>query len=366
LFGAWDLAEDPLQEIADQRRRRQREKPGPDDAFDDAPFHAAETFHRANAHDGSGNHVGGGKRDAVIARDLDDNGGARLSGESVDRLKLDHFVTKRANDSPAPRCRAGSHGGGAKNDDPFRDNEIRGIQEMKDRWQVFENAALRPGEKREGDDAHGLLRVVRPVAVRHPRGADQLQFAENGMDEMRRERAQNKKQQAHQNRTEQEPDHRRREHRHDDFRGEAAAPFQDRPIAVRGGERRAAQAADERVAGTGRQPEPPRDEIPDDRAEKRAQHGLHVDDLRVDNALADGGGDGGAHERSGEIKKCRHRDRLARREDFRRDDGRNCVRGVVKAVDVFERDGREHHDDEQDHAASVWLRIRSASGPPAK
>src|SRR5439155_9655731 len=40
-----------LQRITNQPACRQSKKPGPDDSFDDGPFHSAETFHRAYAHD---------------------------------------------------------------------------------------------------------------------------------------------------------------------------------------------------------------------------------------------------------------------------------------------------------------------------
>jgi len=54
------LAHQALEHVTDQRRGRQGEDPRPDDALDDAPFHAAESFHRSDAHDRSGNDVRSG------------------------------------------------------------------------------------------------------------------------------------------------------------------------------------------------------------------------------------------------------------------------------------------------------------------
>ena len=64
-----------------------------------------------------------------------------------------------------------------------------------------------------------------------------------------------------------------------------------------------------------------------------------------------------ADESAGEIEKRRERDRLARRQDLGRDDGGDRVGGIVKAVDVFERDRREDTtEDEHEHAIAL-LRI---------
>ena len=112
------------------------------------------------------------------------------------------------------------------------------------------------------------------------------------------------------------------------------------------------------MTGTRRQAHPPGHQIPNDGAEQRAKHRRHGDDLGVDDAFSDRGGYGCPHERAGEIEESRERDRLARRQHFRGDDGGDRVRRIVEAVDVFERDGREHHDDEQNHAACLEWRLR--------
>ena len=178
------------QDVADQARRRQSQQPRPDDSLDDGPFYAAETFHGADAHDRRGNDVSGRERNAPVARGLNNHGGGRLGSEAVHRLQLHHLVAERANDSPATGGRARSHGGGAENDDPFGDDEIRRAQEVEHGRNIVERAALRAGEEGEGDDAHGFLSVIRSMAVRHPRGTDQLRLPEDFVDDVRRKRPQ--------------------------------------------------------------------------------------------------------------------------------------------------------------------------------
>src|SRR5439155_10094623 len=50
-----------------------------------------------------------------------------------------------------------------------------------------------------------------------------------------------------------------------------------------------------------------------------------------------------------QIEKSRHRNGLARGENFRRNNGRNRIRGVVKPVAVFKNDRREDDDEEKQH-----------------
>ena len=79
----------------------------------------------------------------------------------------------------------------------------------------------------------------------------------------------------------------------------------------------------------------------------------HGDDLQIDHSLADGGGDGGADERAGQIEKGGQRDGLARRQDFGGDDGRDRVGGVVKAVDVLEGDRRDDNQEKEKHTTAA-------------
>ena len=192
------------QDVADGGGDGESQHPGPDDAFDQTPFDSAKTFHRAHPHDGGRDDVGGGKRDTVIAGYLNDDRGGRLGGESVDRLQLHHFVAERANDAPAARGCARGHRRRAQEDDPRRHLELRRDQELKSRRKMREGAAARAGEKGERDDAHGFLRVVRPVAVRHPGRAHELELAKNSVDEVRSKTMQHHNQHEHEQRADDE------------------------------------------------------------------------------------------------------------------------------------------------------------------
>src|ERR1700681_3096396 len=70
------LVHEAREQITEQTGGGKRKHPGPDDAFDHGPFDAAETFHGADTHDGSGDDVGGGKRNAVNAGALNDERGS--------------------------------------------------------------------------------------------------------------------------------------------------------------------------------------------------------------------------------------------------------------------------------------------------
>ena len=72
------------------------------------------------------------------------------------------------------------------------------------------------------------------------------------------------------------------------FGHETGIPLQDRPIALGGGYGRAAEAADQRVTRARGQPEAPRDQIPNDRAQQSAKDRRHGDHLWIDHPFADG------------------------------------------------------------------------------
>ncbi len=113
--------------------------------------------------------------------------------------------------------------------------------------------------------------------------------------------------------------------------------------------------AEERVRRGTRQPEPPGDEVPDDGADQRGQDDVRVHCGRVDQALADGLGDRGAHhERGDEVEERRPEDRHAGREDPGRDDGRDGVGAVVEAVDEVEQQrDADDREDEPDGASMI-------------
>src|ERR1051325_8838758 len=92
-----------FERVAEQAGGGKSEDPGPDDSFDDRPAHSAEALHRADTHDRCRNDVGGGKRNAVDTRHLNDQGRAGLGGDPRPRLHLAHAMPERGDDSPAAR-----------------------------------------------------------------------------------------------------------------------------------------------------------------------------------------------------------------------------------------------------------------------
>src|SRR5436190_3798734 len=112
---------------------------------------------------------------------------------------------------------------------------------------MIELMRLCPGEKRERDNAHCFLRVVRAVTVRHPRGAQYLPLPEKLMDEMRRQLVKNDKKKKHHERAEKKSGDRRRDHRHNNFRPKSFVPFDHAPISFRGRNGRTAKTADQRM-----------------------------------------------------------------------------------------------------------------------
>jgi len=136
---------------------------------------------------------------------------------------------------------------------------------------------------------------IAPVAKSHESCAHQLSFAKNYIHDPRRDFAQENHQEPHQECTADKTEQRRRKHRQDDLGPEAdtrtlgvlRGPDQDAPVALRRREGRPAESADEGVAGTRRQTQPPRENIPDDRAQQRTKYRQHVDGARLDEPPAD-------------------------------------------------------------------------------
>src|SRR6266480_1129494 len=137
------------QAIPNEAAGGQGKKPSPDDPLDDSPFHAAETFDCADAHDRRGDYVRGGERYAVVTGTLNNQRGARLRRKSVHWLQFHHTMAKRANDSPATRGCSSRHGRGTKNRYPHRQRENGRLEKIQPAGQMIEAARFRAGKKRE-------------------------------------------------------------------------------------------------------------------------------------------------------------------------------------------------------------------------
>ena len=73
---------------------------------------------------------------------------------------------------------------------------------------MIEAAGFRTGKKRQRNNAHGFLRIICPMTMRHPGCAEDLQLSEQRLDKVRRETMQRYEQQKHQQPTENESGHR--------------------------------------------------------------------------------------------------------------------------------------------------------------
>ena len=127
-----------------------------------------------------------------------------------------------------------------------------------------------------------------------------------------------------------------------------AQAFGDERAPARRRDGRARHPADQRVRRRGRQPEPPRDEVPADRAHEAGEDHRLREDVLHDDVLRDRAGDMRAEDQErGEVEERRPCHREARRQDARRDDGRDRVRCVVESVDEVERERDQDDDDER-------------------
>ena len=131
------------------------------------------------------------KRNAEFGGPRNGDGGGGFGREAVDRLELHHLVTHRADDAPAAGGGAGRHGHCAEYDDPDRYlvDPALGVHGGLEPLRPFrgmgwiEGAGTHSDDECEGDDADGLLGVVRAVRESHQSSRDQLQFAEDLADD---------------------------------------------------------------------------------------------------------------------------------------------------------------------------------------
>ena len=78
----------PVGDRGDERRRGDRQDPGPDDPAGDAPAHGRQTPDRSDADDGAGDRVRRADRHAEVRRGEERDRAGGLGGEPADRLSL--------------------------------------------------------------------------------------------------------------------------------------------------------------------------------------------------------------------------------------------------------------------------------------
>ena len=205
------------------------------------------------------------------------------------------------------------------------------------------------GEEQDGDDAHGLLGVVCPVAEAVGAGRHQLQAPEQPVHPPRVCSPEGPERREHHQEPEHEADQRREHHEQADLE-QPRRDERHEPRLDHGGAR---QPADQRVRRTGRQPPIPCDQVPADRADEGGQDHPRIHDVRAHDAPAHRGRHVHAEAEGGdEVEDGGPHHGLERRQDPRRHHGGDRVGRVVEAVDEVEEEGDgDDEDDERRHGA---------------
>ncbi len=112
-------------------------------------------------------------------------------------------------------------------------------------------------------------------------------------------------------------------------------------------------AADQRVRGRGWQAQQPGDDIPDDSAQQPGQNDVLGDDVKLDHAAANRLGNGGSkQERGQEVEHSRPDYGQPRGEHASRDDRRDAVGRVVKAVQKVKNESGDDGNDQQNQSCA--------------
>ena len=120
--------ENPEDKLINKKRqttgKRNSEHPGPYHVAGDTPFDCAEAFCGTDSHNGGGNDVGCGERDAQTAGNLNDHGCRALGCKAVNGGHADQLGAHGFNNSSAAGGSTGCQGDGADPGDPVGDIEI--------------------------------------------------------------------------------------------------------------------------------------------------------------------------------------------------------------------------------------------------
>ena len=274
---------------------------------------------------------------------IEDDARRRLRGEPLRRLELRDPLAEGADDAPAPGVRAGRDRAGGGDDHP-------------DRRAVEVGAQVAGGDEREDDDAHRLLRVVRSVGECEEARRHELRPAKHVVDEPGRPAPDDPEEHDHEQRRSRHAEHGRGKRGDEHLLHQPAGDEHVEPVRR---DRRAGDAADQRVARARREPQVPRCEVPADRADQAGEDDLEGDGGGVDDARRHGRGHLERHEGAGEVQDRCHDHGDARVPRARRDSRRDGVRRVVEAVREVEEERDPDDGDEQkgdvSHAATARL-----------
>src|SRR5579872_4045973 len=332
------------------------EDPGPDDASGDAPADCGKTIDGADAHDGAGDGVRGADGDAGQGGAEQSDGAGAFGTESAERFQLGDLLSHGVDDAPSAEVGAGGDGGvGGQDDGPVEASP------------VGEHVGLgheSGGVESAGDNSHCFLRVIATVAERVGSGGKQLEFAKPFVHGLRRLVLKNPMGGNHEDQAE--------DHAHDggnDDKDESfVPPFRNDDgehgsgAGVNGGmhHRGAGISADQRMGGGSGQSPPPGKKVPDDGAKQSGHDDVFIDMIEANHALADGLGDGGAKEKSGEKVECGGPEHSEPgREDAGGNHSRDTVGGIVKAVEEVEDQRYENGDQDKDE---VFIHVSTFQG----
>ncbi len=257
------------------------------------------------------------------------DGGVEIRRESVHGMHFENLAADRADDLPAADARAKCHGGRAE--------ELHDIRHLE----RLDEAAR---DERERDDAHRLLRIVRAVGECHERRRYDLQAVGREIDRRRLVRMAESEDELHHEEADQHRRDRRQHERQHDLHD---APAVERRRARRD-EHGADDATNQRVRRARRHAEPPRQEVPDDRADKAGDDDHLIHEIGAhDDIAANRLRHARRNHRADEIEHCRADDGDARSDRARRDTRRDGVRRIVETIDEIKGECEQHDHDEE-------------------
>ena len=260
--------------------------------------------------------------------------------EALRRLQLRDPLPERADDPPAARVRAGG-------------DRRRGGEDHPRRRPLEVRLEVPRRDERERHDPHRLLRVVRSVGEGEEARRDELEPAEDAVDDAGRPASDHPHEDGHEHERAEESEDRCAERRDQHLVREAVPEDHVEP---RLRDARTEHSADEGVARARGQTEVPGQQVPGDRSDQACEHDTERHRVRVDDPLRDRGGDLERRERAREVQDRGQGDRDAWMQRARRDPGRDRVRRVVEAVGEVEEE--RDRDDRDEQQRSVHGRLR--------
>ena len=217
-----------------------------------------------------------GNRQMQQCRRKNNHRGVEVCRKAADRLQLEDLSSDGLDDAPAAKSGAECHRGRAE--------QLHIERHLKLRKKAARN-------QRQRNDTHGLLRIIRSVGKGHGRSRQDLHALEPAVDDVGIGFAKGDEQHIHHNAARDDRNNGRCNERYDNL----ADAVEIQPRAAHRHQHRTDQSTDQCMGRTGRHRQPPSDDIPNDRADKRRNDDFLVHQLRrAHDVAADGFGYAGA------------------------------------------------------------------------